>query len=59
MSRAVLLARQHRVAALEIDEVRIVRVNAGRAAVADALMTEYMANEELSLTARLLLRISI
>ena len=51
MSLAVLLARQHQVTALDIDEERVARVNAGQPAVADALMTEYMANEQLSLTA--------
>ena len=50
MSLAVLLARQHRVTALDIDEERVARVNAGRPVVADALMAEYMVNEELSLT---------
>lgn len=51
MSLAVLLARQHRVTALDIDEERVARVNAGRPTVADALMAEYMANEGLSLAA--------
>lgn len=51
MSLAVLLARQHRVTAVDIDEERVACVNAGRPTVADALMTEYMANEQLSLTA--------
>ena len=51
MSLAVLLARQHRVTALDIDEERVACVNAGRPTVADALMTEYMANQELSLAA--------
>ena len=51
MSLAVLLARQHRVTGLDIEEERVARVNAGRPTVADALMTEYMASEELSLAA--------
>ena len=51
MSLAVLLARQHRVTALDIDQERVARVNANQPTVADALMTEYMANEQLSLTA--------
>ena len=51
MSLAVLLARQHRVKALDIDQERVARVNAGRSTVADALITEYMTSEELSLTA--------
>ena len=51
MSLAVLLARQHRVTALDIDEERVALVNASKPTVADALMTEYMANEQLSLTA--------
>ncbi|MDG2443521.1 MAG: 3-hydroxyacyl-CoA dehydrogenase NAD-binding domain-containing protein, partial [Luminiphilus sp.] len=51
MSLAVLLARQHRVTALDIDERRVACVNSGRPTVADALMNEYMANEQMSLTA--------
>ena len=51
MSMAVLLARQHRVTALDIDEGRVVCVNSGRPTVADSLMTRYMANEDLSLAA--------
>jgi len=51
MSLAVLLARQHRVTALDIDKERVALVNASYPTVADALMTEYMANEKLSLTA--------
>ena len=51
MSLAVLLARQHRITALDIDEERVARVNSGRPTVADALMTEYMLKEELSLVA--------
>ena len=51
MSLAVLLARQHGVTGLDIEEERVARVNAGRPTVADALMKEYMASEELSLAA--------
>ena len=51
MSLAVLLARQYRVTALDIDEERVALVNASQPTVADALMTEYMANEQLSLAA--------
>ena len=51
MSLAVLLARQHRVTALDIDQARVACVNSGRPTVADALMAEYMASEQLSLTA--------
>jgi UDPglucose 6-dehydrogenase len=51
MSLAVLLARQHRVSALDIDEERVALVNANQPTVADALMTEYMATQELSLAA--------
>jgi len=51
MSLAELLARQHRVTALNIDVGRIALVNTDQPTVADALMTEYMANEYLSLTA--------
>ena len=51
MSLATLLARQHRITALDVDEERVARVNAGRPTVADALMAECMANEELSLVA--------
>ncbi len=51
MSLAVLLARQHRVIALDIDEERVALVNARQPTVADPLMAEYMATEQLSLTA--------
>ena len=51
MSLAVLLARQHRVTALDIDQGRVACVNSGRPTVADALMSEFMASEHLSLTA--------
>ena len=42
MSLAVLLARQHRVTALDINEERAALVNSSRPTVADALMMEYM-----------------
>ena len=51
MSLSALLARQHSITAFDIDEERVARVNAGRPTVADALMADYMANEELSLVA--------
>ena len=51
MSLSALLARQHSITALDIDEERVARVNAGRPTVADDLMADYMANEELSLVA--------
>ena len=51
MSLAVLLASQHRVKALDIDEERVALVNAGKPTVADTLMAECMATEELNLTA--------
>jgi len=51
MSLAVLLARQHQVIALDIDEARVDLVNAGQPTVADALMAKYMANEQLRLIA--------
>ena len=51
MSLAVLLARQHRVTALDIDAGRVALVNSGRPTVADSLMVEHMANQQLSLTA--------
>ena len=51
MSLAVLLARLHRVTALDIDEERVALVTAGQPTVADSLMTEYMANQQLSLAA--------
>jgi UDPglucose 6-dehydrogenase len=53
MSLAVLLARQHRVKALDIDIERVALVNSGRSTVIDALISEHMANEALSLTATL------
>lgn len=51
MSLAVLLARQHRVIALDIDEKRVNLVNTGKSTVVDQLIDEYMAREQLSLTA--------
>ena len=51
LSLAVLLARQHRVTALDIDEERVALVNANQPTVADDLIAEYMANETLSLAA--------
>jgi len=51
MSLAVLLARQHKVLALDIDEERVALVDASQPTVADPLMTKYMASEKLSLTA--------
>ena len=51
MSLAVLLARQHRVIALDIDEKRVNLVNTGKSTVVDQLIDEYMAKEQLSLTA--------
>ena len=51
MSLAVLLARQHRVTALDIDENRVNAVNAGKPSVVDPLMDKYMAGAELDLTA--------
>jgi UDPglucose 6-dehydrogenase len=53
MSLAVLLARRHRVTALEIDAERVALVNAGRPTVVDALISEHMANDALNLTATL------
>jgi UDPglucose 6-dehydrogenase len=51
MSLAILLARQHRITALDVDEERVVLVNAGRPTVVDSLMAQHMANEALNLTA--------
>lgn len=51
MSLALLLARQHHVRALDIDEARVASLNSGRPTVADPLMREYMENEKLCLTA--------
>jgi UDPglucose 6-dehydrogenase len=51
MSLAVLLARQHRITALDIDEERVGLVKKSQPTVADSLMTEYMASEKLSLAA--------
>ena len=53
MSLAVLLARQHRVTALDIDEGRVALINEGRPTVADPLIAEHMADTTLSLTATL------
>ena len=51
MSLAALLARQHDVIALDIDQSRVDKVNAGEPTVSDELMVQYMAEEALSLTA--------
>ena len=51
ISLAVLLARQHRVTAIDIDDQRVALINAGQPTVVDALLGEYMATEQLSLTA--------
>ena len=51
MSLAVLLARQHEVKGLDTDVNRIDLVNAGKSTVTDALITEYMENEQLDLKA--------
>lgn len=51
MSLAILLARQHRVTALDTDQMRVARVNAGHSTVADNLMVDLMANEKPSLAA--------
>ena len=51
MSLAALLARQHDVIALDIDQSRVDKVNAGEPTVSDGLMAQYMAEEALSLTA--------
>jgi UDPglucose 6-dehydrogenase len=51
MSLAVLLGRGHNVVALDIDEDRVVQVNAGRPTVVDAAMEEVMGLKDLSLVA--------
>ena len=51
MSLTVLLARQNRVTAIDIDDKRVALVNAGRPTVVDSLMVEHMTNEELTLVA--------
>jgi UDPglucose 6-dehydrogenase len=51
MSLAVLLARHQNVVALDIDEARVARVNAGQPTVVDPDMEEVMARETLSLSA--------
>ncbi|MGH1369885.1 MAG: nucleotide sugar dehydrogenase [Maritimibacter sp.] len=51
MSIAVLLARHHRVTALDIDASRVAKVNAGQPTVIDDEMTQVMACETLDLTA--------
>ena len=51
MSLAVLLSRQHNVVALDVDSVRVEQVNAGIPTVNDALMSQVMVEDSLSLRA--------
>lgn len=53
LSNAVILARQHRVTAVDIDDKRIELINAGISPIIDAELSHYLANEPLNLTATL------
>lgn len=51
MSLSVLLARQHKVIALDISEERVAMVNNGKCTVIDQYMQKFMDEQELSLVA--------
>lgn len=51
LSNAVLLARNHEVVALDVDETRVANLNAGIAPVEDADITTYLAKGGLNLRA--------
>src|SRR5659263_35548 len=48
---AVLLAQRHDVTAVDISDVRVANVSAGRSPVADPLISEFLATRDLSLRA--------
>ena len=53
MSLAVLLAQQNDVVVLDVDPVRIIKINKKQSTIADIEIEGFLANKELSLTATL------
>ncbi|MBN5129809.1 nucleotide sugar dehydrogenase [Stenotrophomonas maltophilia] len=51
LSNAILLAQNHQVSALDIDEVRVALINSGRSPLEDREIEEFLKNRQLSLTA--------
>nr|MBS1901053.1 nucleotide sugar dehydrogenase [Actinomycetota bacterium] len=51
LSNAVILARHHRVTAVDIDEHRIALISAGTSPIVDAELSDYLANAPLDLHA--------
>ncbi|MGL4936635.1 nucleotide sugar dehydrogenase [Shewanella sp.] len=51
LSNAVLLAQQHQVTAIDLLPERVLRINARRSTVVDALIDEYLQHKTLHLTA--------
>ncbi len=53
LSNAVILARHHRVTAVDIDERRVAQISARQSPIVDPEMSDYLANKPLDLTATL------
>lgn len=51
LSNAVLLAQNHEVIALDIDEEKVRLINQGKSPIADAEIEDFLANKDLTLTA--------
>ena len=51
LSNAVVLARHHRVTAVDIDARRITQISEGKSPIVDAELSDYLANQPLNLTA--------
>ncbi|MCU1128338.1 nucleotide sugar dehydrogenase [Stenotrophomonas maltophilia] len=51
LSNAILLAQNHQVSALDIDEARVALINSGRSPLEDREIEEFLKNRQLSLTA--------
>lgn len=51
LSNAILLARHNEVAALDVNETIIAIINSGKPHIQDAWMADYLANQDLNLTA--------
>lgn len=53
LSNAVILARHHRVTAVDINPARVQQIQSRQSPIVDAELSEYLANETLDLTATL------
>ncbi len=51
LSNAILLARHHRVVAVDVDPDRVADINAGRSPIADPEIEDYLRSKPLNLTA--------